>query len=227
MPRYYPVFLNLEGKRAVIICGGREAERKIPPLLACGAQVTLISPTLTPQLEDLARDGAVTVCRRTYTPGDMKGAYLAIVGTEDVGINHEAASEARREGVLVNTVDDIPYCDFAAPAVVQQGDLTVAISTNGKSPAMARRMREELESYLTPDYADLLNVMAKVRITLLRQRIRPRPDRWQEHIDAELRDLIKQGDLQMAQDYLLARLVESAGLDGTLTQAEQPGAPAS
>ncbi|HLC30367.1 MAG TPA: bifunctional precorrin-2 dehydrogenase/sirohydrochlorin ferrochelatase, partial [Dehalococcoidia bacterium] len=179
------------------------------------------------QLEDLARDGAVTVCRRTYTPGDMKGAYLAIVGTEDVGINHEAASEARREGVLVNTVDDIPYCDFAAPAVVQQGDLTVAISTNGKSPAMARRMREELESYLTPDYADLLNVMAKVRITLLRQRIRPRPDRWQEHIDAELRDLIKQGDLQMAQDYLLAKLVESAGQDGTLTQAERPGATAS
>ena len=227
MPRYYPVFLNLEGKRAVIICSGQEAERKIPLLLACGAQVTLISPTLTPQLEDLARDGAVTVCRRTYTPGDMKGAYLAIVGTADVALNHEAASEARREGVLVNTVDDIPYCDFAAPAVVQQGDLTVAISTNGKSPAMARRMREELESYLTPDYADLLNVMAKVRITLLRQRIRPRPDRWQEHIDAELRDLIKQGDLQMAQDYLLARLVESAGLDGTLTQAEQPGAPAS
>lgn len=216
MPKYYPVFLNLAGKHAVVICGGREAERKVEGLLASGAKVTLINPKLTSVLERLEREGAITVHRRSYVPGDMKGVYLAVVGTEDRELNHRAADEARSEQALVNTVDDVPYCDFVAPALVQRGDLTVAISTNGKSPAMARRMREELEAYLTPDYADLLNVLERVRTRLLRRKVRPRPDSWQEQIDAELRELVRRGDTQQAQEHLYRDLVRAAAKDWRL-----------
>lgn len=215
MPRYYPVFLNLSGKRAVVIGGGAVTERKVATLLACGAQVTLISPELTPELERLVLEGAITARRRSYVPGDVKDAYIAVVGTDDLEVNHQAANEARQERVLVNTVDDVAYCDFIAPAIVQQGDLTLAISTNGKSPAMARRIREELEAYLTPDYADLLAVLEKVRIKLRRLQIAPGPDRWQEHIDEELRDMVRQRKLQEAEAHLLADLTRAADTERT------------
>ncbi|MBI2886314.1 MAG: bifunctional precorrin-2 dehydrogenase/sirohydrochlorin ferrochelatase [Chloroflexi bacterium] len=216
MPKYYPVFLNLAGKPAVVLCGGREAERKVAGLLASGARVTLINPELTPELERLAGEGAIAVERRGYLSGDLRGAYLAIVGTEDRELNHRAATEARQEGALVNTVDDVPYCDFIAPATIERGDLTVAVSTNGKSPAMARRMREELEAYLTPDYGDLLQVLERVRSRLLRRKVRPRPDAWQEGMDPAFRALVRQGALSEAQERLFQDLVRAAAQDWRL-----------
>ena len=210
MPKYYPVFLNLVGKPALVMCVNGEANRKVPQLLESGAQVTVISDDPSPLLQQLAEEKRVILHRRSYLPGDMKGIYLAIIGTEDVELNHRAADEARREHVLVNTVDDIPYCDFVAPSLVERGDLTVAISTNGQSPAMARRIREELDSYLTPDYADLLAVLAQVRGRLRSMGVRPKADAWQAHIDDELRRLIRSGDIAAAQEHLLAALVKSA-----------------
>lgn len=209
MPRYYPVFLDLQGKQAVVIGGGEIAERKIHGLVPCGARITLVSPELTPELERLAAEGTVTVHRRTYQPGDMKGAAIAVVGTDDPEVNHQAAEEARREGVLVNTVDDVAYCDYIAPALVQRGDLTVAISTHGKSPAMARRMREELERLITNEYADLLQVLENVRARLRRERVYPSPDCWQEHIDDGLRAMVRRGELEQAQERLARDLTRA------------------
>lgn len=214
MPKYYPVYLDLVGKPAVVMCVNREADRKAPQLLDCGATVTVISDDPSPLLQQLEADNRIVLHRRAYQPGDMKDAYLAIIGTNDVDVNHRAADEARQEKALVNTVDDIPYCDFIAPAIVERGDLTIAISTNGKSPAMTRRIREELDAYLTPDYADLLTVLAQVRTSLRNAGVHPRPDAWQAHIDDELRNLIRRGDLKTAQDRLLADLTKAARQSG-------------
>ena len=148
MAVYYPAFLDLAGKKVVVVGGGVVAERKIMTLLACGAAVTLISPQLTARLERLAQQGTILVRRRSYAPGDMEGAYLAVVGSNDSAVNRQAAEEGRRVGALVNTVDNLAYCDFIAPAVVERGGFILAISTNGKSPAMARLVRQELQAYL-------------------------------------------------------------------------------
>ncbi len=211
MPSYYPVYLDLEGKPAVVIGGGAVAERKVESLLAAGARVTLISPGLTPGLERLAETAKIRILRRRYEPGDLAGAFVAIVGTDDTTVNRAAAAEARDQRVLVNTVDDVAYCDFIAPAVVRQGDITLAISTNGKSPSMARLLRETLEAYLTPDYAHLLTVLQQVRLRLRRAGVRPTPEQWQQQIDEPLRVLVRRGALAEAEDCLFGGLVAATG----------------
>ena len=211
MPSYYPVYLDLDGKTAVVIGGGVVAERKVESLLAAGAAVTVISPQFTPGLEELAGAAKIQVLRRRYQAGDLAGAFVAIVGTDDTAVNRAAASEARAERVLVNTVDDVAYCDFIAPAVVRQGDITLAISTNGKSPSMARLLRETLESYLTPEYAHLLTVLQNVRLRLRHGGLRPTPEQWQEQIDEPLRALVRQGALVDAEDRLFRGLAAATG----------------
>ena len=203
---YYPVYLDLRGKPTVVLGGGMVAERKVTGLLAAGAAVTVISPKITEELARLERTGAIRVMRRPYSSGDMDGAYMAIASTDDVAINRTAAEEARRAGALVNTVDDVAYCDFIAPAVVRQGDVTVAISTNGKSPAMARFVREELEAFLTPDYADLLTVLERVRGKLRTAGVQVDPECWHAHIDGEFRSLVRRGAVDQAEARLLAAL---------------------
>ena len=203
---YYPVYLDLRGKPTVVLGGGMVAERKVTGLLAAGAAVTVISPKITEELARLERTGAIRVMRRPYSSGDMDGAYMAIASTDDVAINRTAAEEARRAGALVNTVDDVAYCDFIAPAVVRQGDVTVAISTNGKSPAMARFVREELEAFLTPDYADLLTVLERVRGKLRTAGVQVDPEYWHVHIDSEFRSLVRCGAVDQAEARLLAAL---------------------
>lgn len=210
MSRYYPAFLDLQGKQAVVIGGGPVAARKVNSLLPTGAQVTVISPDLTPELARLSERRSVEVLRRGYTPGDLRGAYLAVIATDDPDLNRQAAVEARAEGVLVNTVDDVAYCDFIAPAVVQQGDITLAVSTNGKSPAMARFLREQLELFLSPDYGDLLEVLEKVRKELRRRKVRVPAERWQKHIGDGLRELVRAGRLAEAEQQLLDDLTSDA-----------------
>lgn len=206
MSRYYPAFLDLRDKSVVVIGGGDVAERKVAALLPTGARVTVISPVLTAGLSGLD----ITIHRRPYALGDLRGAYLAIIATDDTDLNRSAAEEARAERVLVNTVDDVDYCDFIAPAVVQQGDITLAVSTNGKSPAFARFLREQLESFVTPEYGDLLEVFEKVRRELRRRHVRVVADRWQQHIDNDLRDLVRAGRLNEAEERLLADLTDDA-----------------
>lgn len=206
MSRYYPAFLDLRDKPVVVIGGGEVAERKVAALLPTGAKVTVISPVLSAGLQGLD----IEVRQRPYVVGDLRGAYLAVIATDDTDLNRIAAEEARAERVLVNTVDDIDYCDFIAPAVVQHGDITLAVSTNGKSPAFARFLREQLESFLTPEYGDLLEVLEKVRKELRRRKVRVPAEYWQEHIDDDLRDLVRNGRLDEAQQRLLRGLTDDA-----------------
>ncbi len=219
MDVYYPIFLTITGKRCVVIGGGKIAEGKVDKLLECGAVVTVVSPAMTDKMTERANRNEFTYIKRTYEKGDIKGVYLALVATDDNNVNQAAADEARELGVLVNTADDVKNCDFIAPAIVQRGDLTIAVSTAGRSPAMARRVREELEEIFTAEYADLLTVLAEARIIVRRKGLRPDPDEWQRAIDDELKSLVRRGELEAAKDRLVSTLGKQATLRPSSGQA--------
>lgn len=191
--RYYPVFLDIEGRLAMVVGGGAVAEGKVTGLLAARARVMLVSPEATPALEGIARDGLITWAKRRYKHGDLSGAWMVVVATNDTDMNYAIAAEATAAGVLVNVVDSPAQCSFIAPAVVRRDDLTIAISTGGKSPAIARRVREEMERLFPPEYGALLEIAARVREALQREGLRASPDLWQRALSPEVIDLVRQG----------------------------------
>ncbi|HXL10858.1 MAG TPA: NAD(P)-dependent oxidoreductase, partial [Gemmatimonadales bacterium] len=123
MTHFYPAFLDLRGRCAVVVGGGAIAEQKVAGLLEAGARVSVISPSVSRQLEDLEVGGRITIERRPYRPGDLAGAFLAIAATDDRAANRAVWDEAQARGVLLNAVDDLPHCSFIAPAIHRQGDV--------------------------------------------------------------------------------------------------------
>ena len=207
---YYPIFLQLEARRVIVIGGGPIAEGKVRGLLDAGAALTVVAPTLTPALQALASGGAITHTPREYHPGDLTGYDLCFVATDDGAVNAAVAVEGRSSGVLVNAADDPANCDFILPSVVRQGEVVVAASTGGASPALARRLREELTAFLDAGYAPLAELLQDVRTGLKRRNLRVDPETWQSALDARLRALVAQRRLDEAREYLLRRLgVES------------------
>ncbi|HLQ76041.1 MAG TPA: bifunctional precorrin-2 dehydrogenase/sirohydrochlorin ferrochelatase, partial [Terriglobia bacterium] len=139
---FYPVFIRLENRPVLVVGGGEVAERKVDSLLEAGATVTVVSPEATRQLREHADSGRITLQRRGFTPSDMDSASLVITATDDPATQREVVSIARAKGVLINTVDKPELCDFILPAILRRGDVTLAISTSGKSPALAANLRE-------------------------------------------------------------------------------------
>jgi siroheme synthase-like protein len=210
--QYYPVFLDLRGKRCVVIGGGEIGERKVQGLLGGSAKVTLISPEITQGLQALALAGRIEWLAREYREGDLRDAFLAIAATDKRGVNQAIATEAEREKVVLNVVDDAPLCTFIAPSIVRRGEVTLAISTGGSSPALARKLKETiLESDLLR-YADLAEVLSKAR-TLVKQRgLVVDAERWQEGITEQLVGLVDAGKSEEALDVLISFLLgESEG----------------
>ncbi len=208
--RYYPVFLDIAGKPAVIIGGGQVALRKVEGLLDAGAQVTVISPALHPDLEALVAAGRVRHIAREYSHGDLQGYLLAFVGTDDRSVNAAVAREGKQRGIWVNAVDDPANCDFIMPGIVQRGDIILAVSTSAGSPAMARKLREDLEQFLTEEYALMLDLVAQVRRELSDRGVTVEPDIWNAALDAEVRRLLSQGRRDEAKQRLLRSLLEPA-----------------
>jgi len=161
--RYYPIFLDLKAHPCLVIGGGSVAERKVESLLQAQGQVTVISPMLTPQLRAWAADRKITVHERPYRPGDLQGFSLVFAATSDEAIHQQIAAEAREAGVFLNVVDRPALCSFIVPAIVSQGDLTLAISTGGASPALAKRIRRTLEQSFGPEYDLALQLLARLR----------------------------------------------------------------
>jgi precorrin-2 dehydrogenase/sirohydrochlorin ferrochelatase len=155
--------LRLEGQRCVVVGGGAVATRKIEGLLQAGAVVTVIAPRLTAGLARLVTQGLVVCEKRTYRRGDLVGAALAFAATSSRQVNASVAEEARQLKVPVNVADDPAACTFQVPAVVRQDGLTLAVSTAGRSPAYARRLRQELEHFLAPERLALLELYAEAR----------------------------------------------------------------
>ncbi|MGA1841275.1 MAG: bifunctional precorrin-2 dehydrogenase/sirohydrochlorin ferrochelatase [bacterium] len=196
MPRYYPVSLNLKNTRCLVVGGGKVAERKVHSLLSCGAVVTLISPEITSDLNEKAQKGQITYKKRYYKYGDCQGMRAVIVATDSERINREAAEEAMAANCLVNVVDQPHISNFIVPATLRQGDLQISISTNGKSPALARRIREKLEKEFGPEYSEFLKLIDRVRKKALVKI--PDPEKRRELfynlVDSDLLQLIREGN---------------------------------
>jgi precorrin-2 dehydrogenase/sirohydrochlorin ferrochelatase len=192
MPFRYPVFLELAGRRAVVIGSLAVREGKDEQLRAAGAVVSVFA------------DGA-------WRPDDLDGAFVCVASSPDAVGRDRIAREARARGVLVNVMDDVANCDFAAPAVVRRGDLAFAISTGGRSPALARRLREELEARFGPEWETVLDILRDVREETLPELpdLRERAGRWHDSLDlAEAGDLVRSGRAAELRRRLLARLLD-------------------
>lgn len=213
MPDYYPVYLNLAGKRCVIFGGGTIAQGKITALRQAGASITIISPDATPGIQRAAQRGDVEWVQRKYQPGDLEGAFIAVAATNVWHVNREIYEEAERLGVLLNVVDDPDLCSFIAPSIVKRDPVTLAISTGGASPALARKMRETFAEDPNLRWADLADVLARARKVIKKQRILIDPDRWQCCITEELLSLVQSGQEEAALEQLLSRLTDNSAPD--------------
>jgi siroheme synthase-like protein len=209
----YPVLLELAGRRAVVVGELAVAAGKVEGLLAAGAAVTVVATGPAADLERLAAEPGVAVRRRAYRHGDLAGAFLCVAGSADPAVRAAVAAEARAGGVLVNVMDDVPNCDFAAPAVVRRGDLVVAVGTGGRAPALASRLRAELGERFGPEWAELVDLVGEVRAATLGDlpELEERARRWRAALDLdELERLVRAGRRDLAARRLRARLLRQA-----------------
>src|SRR5229473_3850364 len=177
----FPMFLKLDGRRCLVVGAGTVAEAKIESLLATGAAVRVVAPTATPKVREWARTGRIEWEAREYGLGDLLGVFLVIAATGSPSLHDEIYAEARSRGVLCNSVDEPERCDFYFPAVVRRGELQFAISTGGLSPALAQRLRRELEVQFGPEYAGWIEQLGKVRQQLFASDIEPEDRRRRLH----------------------------------------------
>ena len=231
---YYAVFWEMQDRPVLLVGGGRVADEKIHKLVDAGARVTVVAPALIPEVRAYIEDGRATWLARTFEPGDTEGFEVVMVATDDGAVNRQVADEARSRGIWVNAADDVANCDFILPSLAKRGKITIATSTGGTSPALARWLRERMEEFLSDDVVALGDLLAEVRI-LARQRDRecaagcdltktPPPllcgecpnripaDAWQEAIDDELQALLRAGDHEGAKQ----RMVRALGIDEPL-----------
>lgn len=206
MPEYYPVYLNLAGKRCVILGGGTIAQGKIAALRDAGARITVISPEATDGIKRAAQRGDVTFEQREYHVGDLEGAFIAVAATNVWHVNRQIYEEAEERGVLLNVVDDPDQCTFIAPSIVRRDPITLAVSTGGASPALARKMRETLAEAPALKWADLAGALGRARRVIKEKRTVIDPTRWQCVITEDLLKLVQEGHEDQAVEIILAQL---------------------
>jgi len=192
--RYYPIFLDIKNRPCLVVGGGVVGRRKVIKLLECGARVTVVAPAADGKLQDLAAAGVIELRKRPYQSTDLDGIFLVIGATNDEPVNHQIKTDADRQGKLCNIVDSPEACHFILPAVVERGDLAIAISTSGKSPAFAKRIRKELETTFGPEYADFLKLMGAIR-----RKLQGRNHELEEH-KRLFEQLIDKGLVHMIKD---------------------------
>ena len=208
----YPIFVEAAGRRVIVIGGGHVGAEKVRGLLAAEADITVVSPELNDELRAHRDAGRIRHVARAYAESDLDGGYeFIMVATDDGAINAQVAAAGKRRGIWVNAADDPKHCDFILPSVVRKGKITVAASTSGSSPALARRLREELDAYLTEDMPALADLLAEVRQEVRKRGLRIESDTWQYAIDGQLRVLLAQRRYGQAR----ARLLERLGIELT------------
>jgi precorrin-2 dehydrogenase / sirohydrochlorin ferrochelatase len=203
----YPVNLVLDGRRCLVVGGGRVALRKVEGLVACGARVTVVAPTVDSALRSLPD---VTVAERPWEPEDLGGMWLVVAATDEPAVNRAVFAEGQRRGVWVNGADDPANCSFTLPSVVRRGDLQVTVSTGGRSPALATWLRRRLEGEIGPEYAVLLDLLATERDGLKAAGRSTEGLDWQSALDSDMLGLIRNGDLAHARERLQTCLSSSS-----------------
>jgi len=169
----FPVFMKLRGRTCLVVGAGRAGEPKIQGLLAAGASVNVVAPKGTEAVVQWACAGKINWQARSFEPSDLDGVFLVVAATASRLLNENVYREAQRRGVLCNAVDDPPHCDFYYPAVVNRGELQIAISTNGHSPALAQRLRRELEQQFGPEYTRWVEALGRERQRLFARPLDP------------------------------------------------------
>jgi len=208
--RYYPVFLDLRDRSCLVIGGGAVAERKAMSLIEAGAEVTVVSPALTPKLHELAGSGKITHRNKTFDENDLSHEFLVIAATDSPEVNTAAAHLCRKQHLLVNVAMPPEESSFIVPSVVERGDLLIAVSTSGASPALSKKVRQELEKTYGPEYELLLNRLSAIRKRMLEEvpDENTRRKAFQAIVDSDVLDLLRQGKTHEADH----RMAELAGL---------------
>ena len=215
MPVYYPVFLDIRGRRCVVIGGGSTGEEKVERLVDFGADVDVYSLEVTAAVKAWSSEGLLTWFPRLYKRGDLDGAFIAIVAdTSDADLNEQVAEEASERNIPLNVNDVTDLCTWIAPAIVRNGDVIIAASTGGTSPALARKLREELAGtsrtgsvYRPIEYGDLAPLLSEVRAELLGRGIRIKGDHWQASITENLVKMVRSGNSDRAKQVLTENLM--------------------
>ena len=193
--KYYPIHLDIKNRNCLIVGGGAVGTRKVNTLLECGAHVTVVGPDPTPHLAQLASEGSITLKKRAYRSDDLTGMFLVIGATNDETLNRQVSEDAERAQILCNIADRPEVCNFILPSIVRQGDLVITISTSGKSPALAKRLRQKLETQFGREYADFLVLMGAIRQKLLSQDHEPEAHKalFNQLIDSDLIEFMQAG----------------------------------
>ncbi len=191
--QYYPVSLDVKNRKCLVVGGGGVGTRKVMTLLDCGAKVTVVSPDVRENLLELADSGLLILEKRHYRETDLAGMFLVIGTTDDEELNRQISMDAENLNMLCNIADRPEVCNFILPSIVNRGDLTISISTSGKSPALAKRLRIELEEQFGDEYAGLLRLMGAIREKLLSQKHEPEAHKqlFEQVISRGLLDMIR------------------------------------
>jgi precorrin-2 dehydrogenase/sirohydrochlorin ferrochelatase len=193
--RYYPIHLDIQNRNCLVVGGGGVGTRKVETLLKCGAKVTVVSPEISDRLQNLAESARLTLKPRPYRTEDIEGMFLVIGASDDETLNRQISSDAERRNTLCNIADQPEKCNFILPSIVRRDDLVITISTSGRSPALAKKLRKKLERRFGPEYGDFLKLMGAIRSMLLSQAHEPEVHKplFEQLIDSNLIALIQQG----------------------------------
>ncbi len=198
----YPISLNVANKKCTVIGGGIIAERKVKTLLSCQAIVEVISPEVTEEISLLSSQGKITWCKATYDSEFIKKSFLVIAATNNRKVNKSIANDCHQYNILVNVVDSPEDSNFIVNAFFRQGDLTLSVSTNGKSPALARKIKDDLKKIYGPEYGILLDILGEVRL-LAPKKISSQTMRknfFQDIIDSDILEMIRAGYIDEARE---------------------------
>lgn len=209
--RYYPIYLDVRDRICLVVGGGAVGARKAQTLLRAGARVKVVSPDATDELKALADEDLIRLHCRAYTADDLTDVFLAFGTTDSRELNRRIGEDARRRGILCNIADQPDRGQFVLPSVVERGELLISISTSGKSPALARRIRRELESAFGEEYAVLIDLLGALRRRLLAQGHDPRGHKakFETLLDSELLEWIRAGDTERIDRFLCRHFGET------------------
>ncbi len=223
---YYPVALNLDGRRVVVLGGDEEAARKVEDFLGCGAAVTVVSPSVSPRIELWAQTGRITLAPRAYRDGDLAEAFLAVACDADVGA--EARAEATQRGVLFNVLDQTELCDFIAVATFTRAGLQFGVHSSGNSAALTRRIRERLQRQFDERYGKLTDLLGELR-PRVRQVIATAKARrrfWLQIVDEHLLARVEHGlDMDELREDIWVKAEEFDSLGSEIAKEESPDPP--
>jgi precorrin-2 dehydrogenase/sirohydrochlorin ferrochelatase len=203
--RYYPIYLDIRDRNCLVVGGGSVGTRKVETLLECGAKVMVVSIDAAEKLKKFSDRNVIQLKERAFQSADLDNMFLVIGATDSEALNFEIYAAARRRGVLCNIADRPEACNFILPSIVNRGDLIIAISTSGKSPAFAKKLRKQLEAQLGNEYAEFLDLMGAIRKKLLSKDHEPESHKhlFEQLIGRDLVQMIKNADIENINALLL------------------------